>query len=101
MFLSVCDISIVVRSRKRTVNGTGQAWEEASNRQKILQKQMLILILASVTIFFVTNLPVAIGKIIFPQDKDLINNVVRISTIWTGLGWFQSLNYAVSRIASI
>ena len=97
MLLSVCDVFLIVRSRRRTVAGTSPASEETTNRQKNIHKQMFVLILASVAIFFLTNLPIAIGRIIFPQSNGLIADPVSISTIWTGFSWFQSFNYAVSR----
>ena len=97
MFVSVVDVFIVVRLRRRTVIAPTTAWRENPSRQKIVQKQMFRLTLISVLIFFITNLPVGIGKIVFPQNQDLLGIAVRISAIWTGLGWFQSLNFAVSR----
>ncbi len=56
---------------------------------------MLILMFASICIFFVTNLSVTLYKIIAAQTTHITEVAVKIRTIVTGLGWFQSLNYAV------
>jgi len=91
MLIILIDISIHVRIRKRVVVQPSQR----NIHQKNVQKQMLILMFASICIFLITNLPLSIYKIISPRE-DVLSVVSLRTTIWTGLGWFQSLNYAVS-----
>ena len=99
MLVILLDIFISVRLRRRAVAQPVQVWTNDANnsqRQKNVQKQMFILMLASIGIFLVTNLPFAIGKIILPRDTQVLASAARLTTIWTILGWVQSLNYAVS-----
>lgn len=102
MAIAVIDILITIRTRKNTIAQQNQTWELDKNtqRKKLLQKQMFILMVGSVCIFLTTTLPVGIYKIISPQNPNLGQAVLSIVTIWTGLGWFQSLLYAVSKINS-
>ena len=98
MLIILLDIFISVRLRKRAVAQPTQVWQNDANngqRQKNLHKQMFILMFASICIFFITNLPFAIGKIVLPRDSQVVTSAARLTTIWTILGWFQSLNYAV------
>ena len=97
MSLILIDIFINVRVRKRALAQTTTAWVDGANArgQKNFQNQMLILMVASVGIFLITTLPFAIGKILLPKQGDFVADAVRLSIIWTELGWFQSLNYAV------
>jgi len=96
MLMILIDIFISVRIRKRTVIRPIQARRVDMNRQKILQRQMFILMFASICIFLITSLPVGIYKIQSPRQANIFNIVYEIITIWTGLGWLQSLFYAVS-----
>ena len=98
MLIILLDIFISVRLRKQAVAQPTQVWQNDANngqRQKNLHKQMFIMILTSICIFFITNLPLAIGKIVLPRDVQGISSAGRLTTIWTILGWFQSLSYAV------
>lgn len=98
MLIILLDIFISVRLRKRAVAQPTQVWQNDANngqRQKNHHRQMFILMFASICIFFITNLPFAIGKIVLPRDSELVASAARLTTIWTILGWFQSLNYAV------
>lgn len=76
------DIFINVRIRKRAVI-------------QPIQFQMFILMLTSTCIFLITTLPLAIYKITSPRETNFGMSALKITTIWTALGWFQSLNYAV------
>jgi cytochrome b subunit of formate dehydrogenase len=98
MLIILIDIFINVRIRKRAVVQPNQAWQQDQNmrRQNTLQKQMFILMLASICIFLITTLPMAIYKITSPRQADIFTSIFQIITIWVGLLWFQSLNYAVS-----
>jgi hypothetical protein len=98
MFAVLIDIFISVRSRKRAVTQTTQVLGENQNnkRQGNLQNQMFILMFASIFIFLITNLPVAIYKITALQTSSIGTTFEQISTVWTALAWFQSLNYAVT-----
>jgi uncharacterized membrane protein len=98
MLIILLDIFICVRLRKRAVAQATQAWQNDANngqRQKNVQKQMFILMFASVCIFLITNLPYAISRIILPRESGASTSLGRLTTIWTILSWFQSLNYAV------
>ena len=99
MLVILLDIVISVRLRKRAVAQSVQTWTNDTNngqRQKNVQKQMFILMLASIGIFLITSLPQGVGKLTLPSDEQLSASVTRIITTWTILGWVQSLNYAVS-----
>ena len=98
MLIILLDIVIAIRTRKRAITQPNPAATEdgGNKRQKNLQNQMFILMLASIGIFFVTNLPLGIGKIILPRDTQVISSAGRLTTIWTILGWVQSFNSAVS-----
>ncbi|CAF1240114.1 unnamed protein product [Rotaria sp. Silwood1] len=57
---------------------------------------MFILMLASIAIFLITSLPVALYKIASPREGNPVLLLFRIVGIWVGLGWLQSLNYAIN-----
>jgi hypothetical protein len=97
MLIFLIDIIINIRVRKRAVVQSTQAWQNDQNakRQKTLQKQMFILMFASICIFLITGLPLAIYKITSPRQANVFAVVYQILTVWTILTWFQSLNYAV------
>ncbi len=98
MLLIIIDIFIVVRIRKRALIQPAQfqRGDARTNHQKNLQLQMLILMLTSATVFLITILPLGIYKITSPREANLADSFLEVTSIWTGLGWFQSLNYAVS-----
>ena len=98
MLSILIDIFISVRIRKRALIQPNQAGhgDQNNNRQANLQKQMFILMFASICIFLITNLPLAIAKIILPQNVNIITLASQLTSIWTGLQWFQSLNFAVT-----
>ncbi len=98
MSVILIDIFINVRTRKRAVVHPNQAWQQDKNtkRRNTLQKQMFILMFASICIFLITNLPVAIYKITSPREANISLSIFRIISIWVGLVWFQSLNFAVN-----
>jgi hypothetical protein len=97
MSIILIDIFISIRTRKRAVIQPTQVLGEnrSAHQQGHLQKQMFILMFASICIFLITNLPVALGKIILPRNTDVVGASSELTSIWTGLQWFQSLNYAV------
>jgi hypothetical protein len=100
MFIILIDIFISIRIRKRAVIQPTQILGENknTNRQGNLQNQMFILMFASIFIFLITNLPVAIYKstAVPSASANLGLAAYQISTVWTALAWFQSLNYAVT-----
>ena len=98
MVLILMDIFINVRIRKRAVIQPIQlqATINRGNQPKNLQFHMFILMLTSTFLFLITTLPLAIYKITSPREGNFNLSVLKITSIWTGLGWFQSLNYAVS-----
>jgi hypothetical protein len=98
MFAVLIDIFISVRIRKRALVQPTQIASENknTNRQGNLQKQMFILMFASICIFLITNLPATIYKISSPLTSNWEAVIYEISSIWTALSWFQSLNYAVT-----
>ena len=97
MLVTLVDIIISIRLRKRAVIQPNQAWQNDPNlkRQKTLQKQMFILMFASICIFFAANLPLGIYKITSPRQTNIFGSIYQIVSIWTGFLWVQSLNYAV------
>ncbi len=98
MVFFLIDIIINIRSRKRAVAHavTGQHEGNISQHNKNLQTQMFVLMTTSIAIFLITTLPVAIYKIKSPRTGSLtVSYALGISNLWIGLGWFQSLNYAV------
>lgn len=92
MLIILLDIFINIRLRKRAVVHPGQV----NQQQSAVQKQMFILMLTSIAVFLVTNLPIGIYKIVSPRGN-VFNEALTRTTIYTALVWFQSLNYAVSR----
>lgn len=92
------DIFISVHVRKRAVILPIRTFLEnrTLKRQRILQKQMLTLMIASVGLFLITSLPLAIHKIASPRAGNLSLTIFEIISVWTALGWFQSLFYAVT-----
>lgn len=99
MLVLVIDTIIKIQSRKRTVTqATQNIFANQSNqRQNQLQKQMFILMFVSICVFFLTNLPLTLYKIIASQlSKNLEAEAITLSINWTALGWIQSLNYAVN-----
>ena len=99
MFFIVIDILVSVHVRKQAFVRPVNAFAVGRNAQhrRAVNRQMLILTIGSVCFFFVTALPLGIYKIISPRDSNLINNYLSIISIWTGLGWLQSLFHAVSQ----
>ena len=96
MLVTLIDIRINIYFRKRAlvqpIQGHGQI-----PRQGHIQKQMFILMFASICIFFLTTLPLNLYKIIGAQANYIDAIAVQASTILTILGWIQSLNQAVRR----
>jgi hypothetical protein len=90
MLIILFDIFIHVRIRQRAVIQAGQT----NNHQANVQKQMFILMFASICVFLITTLPLGIYKIISTRGQ-IIGVQALLTSIWAGLGWFQSLNYAV------
>ena len=84
-------IILYLRSRKRATNLPNQ-----SARQQVIQRQMYILMFASIGIFLATSLPVGIYKILSIRERSILSNLQQMITVWTAFGWFQSLNYAVN-----
>ena len=97
MSVLLIDIIINIRLRKKAIVQPTQAWQNDQNakRQKTLQRQMFILMSASICIFLITGLPLAIYKITSPRQANVFAVIYQIISVWTGLTWFQSLNYAV------
>jgi hypothetical protein len=98
MSIFLTDILISIRIRKRAVihgNQNSQG-NHQTNHQKHFQMQLFILMTASICIFLITTLPVAIYKITSPRQSDISTAIVTIVSVWSGLLWLQSLNYAVS-----
>lgn len=97
MLFCLIDIFITVRIRKRAViqPNDNRIANNRANQQKSLQLQMLILLITSTSIFFITTFPITIYRITSPREIDYQKSVFEITVIWTGLGWFQSLNFAV------
>ncbi len=98
MVLLLIDIIISVHIRKRALihpiyNSHGQ---NILHHQQHLQIQMFILMITSIFIFLITTLPVAIYKIISPRQDNISTEIFTIVSIWAGLEWLQSLNYAVN-----
>ncbi|CAF1067444.1 unnamed protein product [Adineta steineri] len=98
MSILIIDILISTRLRRRAMARQNQALDLDKNAQRknMLQRQMFILMVGSVCIFLITALPVGIYKIVSPRSDNIITALLQIVSIWTGLGWFQSLLYAVS-----
>ncbi|CAF2626378.1 unnamed protein product [Rotaria sp. Silwood2] len=98
MFTILIDISISIRVRKRMIIQPIHISREDNNmkRQQDLQKQMFILMFASICIFLITSLPLAIYKIISVRQENLSLAVFHMVIILTALTWFQSLFYAVN-----
>ncbi len=90
MLIILFDIFIHVRIRQRAVMQAGQA----NNHQANIQKQMFILMFTSICIFLIATLPLGIYKIISTRGQ-IIGVPALLTSNCTGLGWFQSLNYAV------
>ena len=91
MLIILLDIFITIRIRKRAVVQPIQT----NNQQGNVQKQMFILMLASIGVFLITNLPVGISKAILSRGPDVRAEAVTRTIIVTVFGWLQSLNYAV------
>ena len=103
MTLVLIDIFYIVRIRKRAIVQPNQLCRRDKNikRQKTLQNQMFILMLASVCIFMTTSLPLGVYKITSVRVDNVSLALFQINTIWTGLGWFQTLFYAVNIVIII
>ena len=95
MISFLIDIFISIRTSKRAVVQPANASQGVSRQQKNLQTQMFILMTTSIVIFLTTTLPVAIYKITSPRSTNISTTILQIVTIWAGLTWFQTLNYAV------
>ena len=72
MLVILIDIFINLRFRKRALVQPNQTLQQAQNmkRQKILQRQMFILMFASICIFLITSLPLGICKITSVRQVD-------------------------------
>lgn len=97
MIVVLIDIYIIVRLRKRATVDPEQEQrrDKRTNQQKHFQLQMLVLMLTSISVFLLTTLPVSIYRIISPREPNVTSSLIRVASIWIGLAWFQSLNYAV------
>lgn len=99
MLLALIGIMVKLYWSKRILLQPAQAGANNANqnRQKHLQKHMLILMLASVCIFFVTNLPLTISKITASKVKNVTASFMDVTSTWAIFSWIQSLNHAVSK----
>ena len=102
MSILLIDIVISIRVRKRILarETLFNREDKNSQRQKVLQTQMFTLMLASIVIFLITSLPLAIYRIQSPRQANLTADVFQVISIWVGLGWFQSLFFAVNLTVS-
>ena len=101
MLLGGSDSFYKIRQRSIRVqpSGTGQASQRRKDR---LQRQMLLMLISSVIIFFATTLPVNLRVIVaayqidnhYPVDLTNVANQTAILTV------FLSFNYAVSHLFS-
>jgi hypothetical protein len=91
------DIFITVRIRKRAVTHSINIFfgENKVSHHKNLQIQMFILMTTSIFIFLITLLPISIYKVTSLRQQDISSEILTIVSVWVGLGWLQSLNYAV------
>jgi len=89
----VIDIFISIRIRKQAINRNPDG---SIKRDGNFQKQMLFLMLASICVFLITTLPLAIYRIISPRQTLIIESIVNAVNNLTILTWLQSLNYSVS-----
>ncbi|CAF3304522.1 unnamed protein product [Rotaria sp. Silwood2] len=98
MLVILIDIFIIVRARKRVAIRPVQftCCNKNMKQQNILQKQIFILMLASICIFLITCLPLAIYRVQSPRQGAMSLTIFQIVSIWASLGWFQSLFHAVS-----
>ena len=85
MLVTLIDIRINIYVRKRRLIQPIQGNDQIS-RQGHIQKQMFILMFASICIFFLTILPNNLYKIIQAQENSIATVAVRVSTNLTILG---------------
>ncbi|CAF1330203.1 unnamed protein product [Adineta steineri] len=97
MLIFLIDIYLNIQARKRAVIQPthGSHEHNRSQYQKNLQRQMFILMLTSIGIFLITTLPVATYKITSARQSNISTAIMQVAGVWIGLGWFQSLNYAL------
>jgi hypothetical protein len=97
MLVSGIDINYVIRKGRRCIQPTGTSHIKRP-RQERLQRQMLVLMISSIIIFFATTLPVNL-RVIVATYQITTNNVADLSQIayeTAILTVFLSFNYAVS-----
>jgi hypothetical protein len=97
MFAGAIDIHHVIKKMKNRVQPTGTNRPQQP-RQESLHRQMLIMMAASIIIFFATTLPVSIRRIMAAYELSIgkstdLTTIVRDTGILTVL---LTLNYAVS-----
>jgi hypothetical protein len=98
----VIDMFIKIRAQKRAIFQQPQTAnaDRPVGRDKRLHNQMILLMVSSVGIFFVTTLPLTIGHIVSVYsitDFTILSQFIINLTI---LNWIQSLNCAVSFFSS-
>lgn len=97
MLIGSIDIHYVIQKTKGRVQPTGINQPQQLRRER-LQRQMLLLMISRIMIFFVTTLPVSIRRIMAAYEITIgktsnLSQIVNDTGILTVL---LSLNYAVS-----
>lgn len=106
MLLALIDMFLKIRAQKRNagqqieVQPRGAVSNPTTRRNNRLQTQLFVLMLSSIAIFLMTNLPVAIYRIVYPRQVLTIPiteyaSVAKISAIFQ---FIWSINYAVSEL---
>ena len=97
MLASGLDIYHIIRKERHRIQPT-VANEPRRQRQERVQKQMLILTIASVFIFFVTTLPIGIRRVFGAYESAVfgMTNLYYLVIHNGVLTVLASLNYAVS-----
>jgi hypothetical protein len=100
MLISVLDIAISIRMRRNRAahhHANQQTGIARDNHQKHIQRQMIVLMLSSISIFLIATLPLAIYHTVSPTQFDITDaRVNQILNLLAGLALLNTLNYTVS-----
>ncbi|CAF3630676.1 unnamed protein product [Adineta steineri] len=98
MIIMVMDISIKIRAQKKLVashlepiNG-----HRSARSDKRIHNQMILLMLSTIAIFFITTLPITIDDLVAVHTVTDLSDLSNLFIIRTILNWLQSLNCAVN-----
>ncbi len=97
MLFILVDMSISINIRKHALHRQMNLQSQTVRNDRRFQRQLFFLMISSIIIFLITTLPLAIYRIVFPNQiiNMTQNQYGLVMGISAGLTWFWGFNYCV------